>query len=101
VDNFGETIDYARTRMEEQVWLKLDSFFGMSEYQWTNARALSSTSEEPSTYLMEMVNYLTLVLDSILANLSIGLKSFLYRSALQHCADRMMVRLVLCSSCLD
>lgn len=93
VESFRETLSIARQRMEDQIALKLDSFFEMSEYQWTATYVSSpQLGEHPSTYLIEMVNYLTLVVGSVLVNLSEEFKAQIYRSALQHCADRLMVR---------
>lgn len=78
--------------MESQVALKMDSFFDLSEYQWTAPYVPSpQITELPSTYLTEMMDYLTLVVQSILVNMSEEIKSQIYRTALQHCADRMMV----------
>lgn len=93
VNSFRDTLESAQERMNDQIAKKLDGFFEIAEYDWTPKHVPSpQIVEEPSVYLIEMVDYLTLVMDSVLLQLPEALKMNIYRIALQHCAAAMMVR---------
>lgn len=72
---------------------KLDNFFGMATYDWAaDHMPTPLLTDEPSTYLTEMVDYLTLIMKSVLVQLPDALRTAIYREALQHCADTLMAR---------
>lgn len=93
VANFRETLEATSGRMVDLISAKTDSFFELAEYDWTPAGPGSSPQieERPSSYLTEMVDYLKLVMDSVLSQMPDVLKDTVYRRALQHVADVMMV----------
>ncbi|KAI9447688.1 exocyst complex component sec15 subunit [Lactarius indigo] len=59
--SFRKTQTRASTRITTLINLKLDDFFGLSEYVWTPP----TREDAPSMYLYELVNWLTTVVDSL------------------------------------
>ena len=76
------------TRISSIIASKLDDFFELSEYDWTPRKR----EEAPSMYLYELVNWLTTVVDSLVAKDQY--KDEAYRLAVQYIAECLMV--ILC-----
>jgi hypothetical protein len=96
----------------------LDDFFEMAEYDWlpkpvgrtdqggrsspalgrSSPMPFSPTSagstREPSTYLFEMITFLTAYVDSVLIMLSETTKTQTYRNALEHVRAGLMVSML-------
>lgn len=73
---------------------QLDGFFEDAQYDWTAKkppRPGRDGEEEPSAFLLDMVNYLSLSMDNQLANLSMDNRNEVYRGALKHCSNALMV----------
>ncbi|TYJ55946.1 hypothetical protein B9479_003331 [Cryptococcus floricola] len=79
--SFTSTLAIAQSRIDSVVNSKLESFFELAEYDWTPARP-QSTVEEPSTYVFEMITFLTAYVDSVLIGLSEEVKTRAYSNAL-------------------
>lgn len=62
----------------------------MAEYTWTPARPQSTTAE-PSTYVFEMITFLTAYVDSVLIGLNENVKTRAYENALSRIRRWMMV----------
>lgn len=90
VASFRATLDATSDRMVNIISAKTDSFFELAEYNWTPSTPASQIEEVPSSYLTEMVDYLKLLMDSVLHQLPDILKDTVYRRALKHVADVMM-----------
>lgn len=84
---FRDAIKDAEKRIFELVNSKIDDFLGISDYDWQAA----TKQDEPSSYLLEMVSYLTTVMNSTLHNLPHSIKTFVYFGTLDHFASSMMV----------
>jgi hypothetical protein len=54
----------------------------------------ADTKREPSTYLFEMITFLTAYVDSVLIGLREDVRGRAYRGALEHVRDGLLVRLV-------
>ena len=84
-DSFEGTISRSRARMSGLISSKLDQCFELSEYDWTpNTRETS-----PSTYLYELVNWLTTVVDSLA--IKEIYKDEAYKGALGYIVECLMV----------
>ena len=84
-DSFEGTISRSRARMSGLISSKLDQCFELSEYDWTpNTRETS-----PSTYLYELVNWLTTVVDSLVIKETY--KEEAYKGALGYIVECLMV----------
>ena len=84
-DSFESTISRSRSRMSGLISSKLDQCFELSEYNWT-----PSTREiSPSTYLYELVNWLTTVVDSLAIKETY--KEEAYKGALGYIVECLMV----------
>ncbi|EJT53129.1 exocyst complex subunit Sec15 [Trichosporon asahii var. asahii CBS 2479] len=60
---------------------KLDSFFDLAEYTWL-PRTPPAAQHEPSTYVFEMITFLTANVDSVLFGLNESVKTHVYGNAL-------------------
>ncbi|KAL0250527.1 hypothetical protein I308_102705 [Cryptococcus tetragattii IND107] len=79
--SFNSTLSIAQSRIDSIINSKLESFFELAEYNWMPARP-QSTVEEPSTYVFEMITFLTAYVDSVLIGLKEEFKTVAYRNAL-------------------
>jgi hypothetical protein len=84
--SFRKTQSRATTRITSLINLKLDDFFGLSEYAWTPP----TREDAPSMYLYELVNWLTTVVDSL--QISDANKHEAYHAAAAYIAQCLMVR---------
>lgn len=89
-DTFHSTLKAAESQINSVIASKLESFFELAEYSWTPTRP-QSTSTEPSTYVFEMITFLTAYVDSVLIGLNEGVKTRAYASALQSIQNWLMV----------
>lgn len=73
---------------------QLDGFFEDAQYDWLARRppqASKDGEEEPSSFLLDMINYLSLSMDNQLAGLAAEHRNDVYKGALGHCASSLMV----------
>lgn len=84
-DSFEGTITRSRARMSGLISSKLDQCFELSEYDWTP----STRETSPSTYLYELVNWLTTVVDSLVIKETY--KEEAYKGALGYIVECLMV----------
>lgn len=84
--SFRKTQTRATTRITSLINLKLDDFFGLSEYVWTPP----TREDAPSMYLYELVNWLTTVVDSL--QIDDKHKHEAYHAAAAYIAQCLMVR---------
>jgi hypothetical protein len=84
-DSFEGTISQSRARMSGLISSKLDQCFELSEYDWTTNTRVTS----PSTYLYELVNWLTTVVDSLVIKETY--KEEAYKGALGYIVECLMV----------
>ena len=92
--SFAKTLTTAEGRINSVINSKIESFFELAEYNWMPARP-QSTSSEPSTYVFEMITFLTAYVDSVLIGLNDAFKTRSYQSALSRINRWMMVRAAL------
>jgi len=92
VQAFAKALAVAESRIDAVIASKLESFFELAEYNWLPARP-QSTMNEPSTYVFEMITFLTAYVDSVLIGLGEDIKTRAYRSALLRINKWLMVSL--------
>lgn len=88
--SFRRTLHLTQDRIVANVAQKTDSFFEEAQYDW-NARSPPVVGE-PNGYLMDLVEFLSTVMMSVLIQLPEFSKDYVYRGALTHCAEVLMVR---------
>jgi len=88
--SFAKTLATAEGRIDTVIASKLESFFELAEYNWMPARPQSTTSD-PSTYVFEMITFLTAYVDSVLIGLNEAIKTRAYQTALTRINKWMMV----------
>lgn len=91
VKSFQQTVTDAEGRIDAVIGSKLASFFELAEYNWMAPRP-QSTVGEPSTYVFEMITFLTAYVDSVLIGLNEDIKTRAYRNALARINNWLMVR---------
>ncbi|KAL1413544.1 Rab GTPase-binding exocyst subunit S15 [Vanrija albida] len=79
--SFAATLELAQSRIDAVIASKLESFFELAEYHWMPNRGPPS-NVEPSTYVFEMITFLTAYVDSVLIGLGDETKTRAYQSAL-------------------
>ncbi|WVR07118.1 hypothetical protein IAU60_004159 [Kwoniella sp. DSM 27419] len=79
--SFAQTLMMAQSRIDSVINSKLESFFELAEYNWMPVRP-QSTAAEPSTYVFEMITFLTAYVDSVLIGLNESIKTRAYQNAL-------------------
>ena len=87
---FAKALAAAESRIDIVIGSKLESFFELAEYNWMPARP-QSTMNEPSTYVFEMITFLTAYVDSVLIGLGEDIKTRAYKSALLRINRWLMV----------
>ncbi|GAA94606.1 uncharacterized protein L969DRAFT_94607 [Mixia osmundae IAM 14324] len=90
----AKTLDTTRLQTVRSVTGKLDSFFLDARYDWTLEQLTPRLQMRPSNYLLELVDYLTLVMDSMLIQMPIEVRNDVYLGVLAHCADELMNLLI-------
>ncbi|ORX36771.1 putative exocyst complex subunit Sec15 [Kockovaella imperatae] len=88
-ESFKSALTTAESRIDSVIASKLDSFFELAEYDWLPARP-QSTAGEPSTYVFEMITFLTAYVDSVLLGLNESIKTRAYKSALSRINNWLM-----------
>jgi hypothetical protein len=81
VQSFNQSLNAAEARIDNVIGSKLESFFELAEYNWMPPRPQSAAGE-PSTYVFEMITFLTAYVDSVLIGLNEEIKTRAYRNAL-------------------
>ncbi|KAI1320721.1 hypothetical protein EDD11_010255 [Mortierella claussenii] len=82
---FRETRKSAEKRISELVNSKIDDILELAEYDW-----LPSTIEDlHSTYLQELVSFLSIVMSATLQNLPDSIRTYVYYDALEHLASQL------------
>lgn len=90
-DSFAETLKLAQDRIDSYIASKLDSFFDLAEYTWLPTGA-THAPQGPSTYVFEMITFLTANVDSVLFGLNEKIKTHVYQNALALINKWLMVR---------
>ncbi|KAF9896712.1 hypothetical protein BX616_006896, partial [Lobosporangium transversale] len=82
---FRETRRSAEKRISELVNSKIDDILELAEYDWLP----SSIEDLHSTYLQELVSFLSVVMSATLQNLPDSIRTFVYYDALEHLASQL------------
>lgn len=87
--SFQGTLGLAQKRIDAVITSKLESFFELAEYNWLPVKAAAGPVE-PSTYVFEMITFLTAYVDSVLIGLGDDTKTRGYQNALTRINDHLM-----------
>ncbi|KAI7820299.1 exocyst complex subunit Sec15-like-domain-containing protein [Gamsiella multidivaricata] len=82
---FRETRKSAEKRISELVNSKIDDILELAEYDWHP----SSIEDLHSTYIQELVSFLSIVMSATLQNLPDTIRTFVYYDALEHLASQL------------
>ncbi|KAF9110162.1 hypothetical protein BGX27_006704 [Mortierella sp. AM989] len=82
---FRETRKSAEKRISELVNSKIDDILELAEYDWLP----SGIEDLHSTYIQELVSFLSVVMSATLQNLPDSIRTFVYYDALEHLAAQL------------
>ncbi|KAF9174338.1 hypothetical protein BGX21_000170, partial [Mortierella sp. AD011] len=82
---FRETRKSAEKRISELVNSKIDDILELAEYDWLP----TSVQDLHSTYIQELVSFLSVVMSATLQNLPDSIRTFVYYDALEHLASQL------------
>ncbi|KAI5477595.1 exocyst complex component, sec15 subunit [Pseudohyphozyma bogoriensis] len=91
--SFQQTLQLTQNRIISNISQKIDSFFEEAQYYWQQTTT-PTNRDEPSPYLMDLTDFLSTVMMSVLIQLPEFSKDYVYRGALAHCAAVLMSYLV-------
>ncbi|KAK9468960.1 exocyst complex subunit Sec15-like-domain-containing protein [Lipomyces arxii] len=83
---FANARKIAEKRVFELVNSAIDDFIDIASYDWET----SKVNTQPSSYLIDMVNFLETLVNETLVNLPKSIKSFIYFDAFDHLATSML-----------
>ena len=92
--SFRQTLQLTQDRIVAHVGHRIDNFFEDAQYNWLAPHPPSSNTE-PSSYLLDLTEFLSTVMMSVLIQLPEFSKDYVYRGALDHCAGVLMVSLLI------
>ncbi|KAM0793644.1 hypothetical protein ACM66B_001075 [Microbotryomycetes sp. NB124-2] len=90
--SFQHTLSLTQDRIVSNISQKMDSFFEEASYDWTASRAPGTG--ESSSFLQDLIDFLTTVMMSVLIQLPEFSKDYVYKGALSHCASLLSSYLV-------
>lgn len=93
--SFRTTLELTQSRIVDNITAKADSFFEEAQYDWTTL--VEPRSRDPSPFLLDLSDYISTVMMSILVQLPEFAKDYVHRGALKRAADYLMVRFLLLS----
>ncbi|GAA5899149.1 Rab GTPase-binding exocyst subunit SEC15 [Sporobolomyces salmoneus] len=90
LNSFNQTLLQTQDRIISQISLKIDSFFEEAEYPWlAHEPPPPSQGEgqgEASGYLMDLMDFVSTVMMSVLIQLPEFAKEYVYKGALKYCS---------------
>lgn len=90
LSSFKKTLHLTQDRIVSHVGHRVDTFFEDAQYNWETSRSPPANGE-PSNYLIDLTEFLSTVMMSVLIQLPDGAKDYVYRGALTHCANVLKV----------
>lgn len=90
VQSFEQTMLVAQDRIDAILASKIESFCDLAEYQWLPKEGPTANTG-PSTYVFEMITFLTAYVDAVLIGLRDDIKTRAYQHALQRINQWFMV----------
>lgn len=93
--HLATTLEVAQKRIDTALFVKLDQFLDLLEYDWTPATSRQGSQVQVSGYIRDMLDWLTTMMDSALVLLPPDAKAATYKSSFMHVTNRLLVRFAL------
>lgn len=87
------TLEIAQKRIDTALFVKLDQFVDLLEYDWTPASARQGS--QPSSYLVDLLDWLSTMMESALVLLPPDAKAATFSSCFMHITNRMLNSILL------
>ncbi|WFD05365.1 Rab GTPase-binding exocyst subunit S15 [Malassezia vespertilionis] len=83
------TLEIAQKRIDTALFVKLDQFLDLVEYDWTPTTSRQGT-QHASGYLRDLLDWLTTMMDSALVLLPPDAKAATFKSCFMHITNRLL-----------
>jgi len=87
--HLATTLEIAQKRIDTALFVKLDQFLDLLEYDWTPSQVRSG-SQQASPYLRDLVDWLSTMMDSALILLPNDAKHATFQSCFMHITNRLL-----------
>ena len=84
------TLEIAQKRIDRALFVKLDQFLDLLEYDWIPPRPRQSTQAVASSYLRDLLDWLSTMMESALVLLPKDAKDATFKSSFMHITNRML-----------
>ncbi|WFC98728.1 Rab GTPase-binding exocyst subunit S15 [Malassezia yamatoensis] len=89
------TLEIAQKRIDTALFVKLDQFLDLLEYDWTPATPKRDTQAHVSGYLIDMIDWLSTMMESALVLLPSDAKAATFTSCFMHITNRLLNSMLL------
>ncbi|KAI3628205.1 Rab GTPase-binding exocyst subunit S15 [Malassezia furfur] len=84
------TLEVAQKRIDTALFVKLDQFLDLLEYDWTPAVPKRDDQAHASSYIVDMIDWLSTMMESALVLLSPEAKAATFTSCFMHITSRLL-----------
>ncbi|WFD25756.1 Rab GTPase-binding exocyst subunit S15 [Malassezia nana] len=88
--HLATTLEIAQKRIDTALFVKLDQFLDLLEYDWTPSQLRSGSQHQASPYLRDLIDWLSTMMDSALILLPSAAKSATFQSCFMHITNRIL-----------
>ena len=88
-EHLSTTMSIAQKRIDSAMFVKLDQFLDLLEYDWMPVHS-ASTQRQVSSYLRDLVDWLSTMMDSALVLLPKAVKDTIFTSCFMHISNRLL-----------
>ncbi|WFD29125.1 Rab GTPase-binding exocyst subunit S15 [Malassezia sp. CBS 17886] len=88
--HMATTLEIAQKRIDTALFVKLDQFLDLREYDWTPPLQQQTAPTQASGYLRDLIDWLSTMMDSALVLLPPAAKAATYKSCFMHITSRLL-----------
>ncbi|KAL4399832.1 Rab GTPase-binding exocyst subunit S15 [Malassezia pachydermatis] len=88
--HLATTMEIAQKRIDTALFVKLDQFLDLLEYDWTPLQPRQGAQHQASGYLRDLVDWLSTMMDSALVLLPKDAKEATFSSCFMHVTNRLL-----------
>lgn len=88
-EHLSTTLEIAQKRIDSAMFVKLDQFLDLLEYDWMPIQS-ASMQRQPSSYLRDLIDWLSTMMESALVLLPKVAKDATFTSCFMHISNRLL-----------
>lgn len=88
--HLATTMEIAQKRIDTALFVKLDQFLDLLEYDWSAHAPRASGAHQASSYLRDLIDWLSTMMDSALVLLPLDAKIATFCSCFMHITNRLL-----------